>query len=67
LVLYTDGLVERRGRGIDVGLELLVGQVRTLGRDGGPSLSATLLHALDDSDHSDDVCLLAAVVGDCST
>jgi PAS domain S-box-containing protein len=60
LVLYTDGLVERRGREIDIGLQLLVGQVRTLERDPGSSLSATLLHALDDSDHSDDVCLLTA-------
>jgi phosphoserine phosphatase RsbU/P len=64
LVLYTDGLVERRGRAIDIGLEHLVGQVRTLERDARSSLSATLLHALDDSDHSDDVCLLAAVIGD---
>ena len=61
IVLYTDGLVERRGETIDVGLERLLDAVRGHGMDVKrlcDHLTATLL--ADGSD--DDVALLAARV-----
>jgi serine/threonine-protein kinase RsbW len=59
LLLYTDGLVERRGRPIDAGLERLVA---TFGRHRSaplPALVADLPELLLDTVHNDDdVCLL---------
>ena len=58
LLLYTDGLVERRGTSIDVGLRTLQESVRSRGVD----LDATcdgLLDALLNGSHEDDVALLA--------
>lgn len=63
LALYTDGLVERRARGIDPGIERLA---QALGAYGGADLDADLeesadriLHPLlSDSERDDDVCLL---------
>ncbi|MEU7472574.1 SpoIIE family protein phosphatase [Streptomyces sp. NPDC044984] len=63
LALYTDGLVERRARGIDPGIERLAA---TLGSFGSAELDADLedsadriLHPLlSDSERDDDVCLL---------
>ncbi|PWI18020.1 phosphatase [Streptomyces sp. Act143] len=63
LVLYTDGLVERRARGIDAGIERL-GQA--LGGLSGPELEqdpqaaadALLKPLLHDSERDDDICLL---------
>jgi integral membrane sensor domain MASE1/anti-sigma regulatory factor (Ser/Thr protein kinase) len=58
LLLYTDGLVERRGISIDVGLRALQESVRSPARD----LDATcdgVLDALLDGSHEDDVALLA--------
>ena len=59
-LLYTDGLVERRGEEIDASLERLVAVVRGLG-DASPE---QLVHALRDAllgegAVRDDVCLLA--------
>jgi serine/threonine-protein kinase RsbW len=59
LLLYTDGLVERRSQPLDVGLEHLLGQAARY--DGG-ELAAMLrgvVQAMDD-DGSDDLCLLGA-------
>ncbi|MFI9803604.1 PP2C family protein-serine/threonine phosphatase [Streptomyces sp. NPDC052301] len=62
LVLYTDGLVERRAHGIDPGVELLGRTLAALAEseledlDGcAESLLAPLLH---DHERDDDVCLL---------
>ncbi|MGW1953235.1 PP2C family protein-serine/threonine phosphatase [Streptomyces sp. NPDC001920] len=63
LALYTDGLVERRSRGIDPGIERLA---EVLGEFGPAELDEDLeasadrlLHPLlHDSEHDDDVCLL---------
>ncbi|TVZ92903.1 serine phosphatase RsbU (regulator of sigma subunit) [Streptomyces sp. BK340] len=62
LVLYTDGLVERRADGIDPGIELLGQTLAALGEselenlDGcAESLLKPLLH---DHERDDDVCLL---------
>jgi PAS domain S-box-containing protein len=60
LVLYTDGLVERRGRSIDEGLARLLAEIA--GRPGAPvgELVAELPGALlDPESNADDVCLLA--------
>ncbi|MEU6812814.1 SpoIIE family protein phosphatase [Streptomyces sp. NPDC046831] len=63
LALYTDGLVERRARGIDAGIERLAA---TLGACDSAELDADLDGATDrilgpmlsDSERDDDVCLL---------
>lgn len=59
LVLYTDGLVERRGESIDVGLERLQNAAQ-----GRPAAAATLVDhlceaLLVDEGHDDDVCIIA--------
>jgi PAS domain S-box-containing protein len=59
LVLYTDGLVERRGEQLDVGLDRLR---KTLDREAQPleRLADALLQDLEAMDRDDDVALLAA-------
>jgi PAS domain S-box-containing protein len=57
LVLYTDGLVERRHRSIADGMELLRAAIRRL---SGPRPLEELVHALEDPGHVDDVCVLGA-------
>jgi len=58
LVLYTDGLVERRTESIDVGIERLV---RLIEETSGPldELADRIVAQLEDTDHTDDVALLA--------
>ncbi|MFF5970748.1 PP2C family protein-serine/threonine phosphatase [Streptomyces sp. NPDC012769] len=63
LVLYTDGLVERRRQGIDPGIERLVQALGTLStpeleQDPDAAADALLKPLLHDSEHDDDVCLL---------
>ncbi|MGN9760095.1 PP2C family protein-serine/threonine phosphatase [Streptomyces sp. SD31] len=63
LALYTDGLVERRSRGIDPGIERLAEELggfsRTeLEQDLEASADRLLHPLLHDSEHDDDVCLL---------
>ncbi|MBT2418992.1 SpoIIE family protein phosphatase [Streptomyces sp. ISL-22] len=63
LALYTDGLVERRSRGIDPGIQRLaevLGGFHPAELDENLEASADrLLHPLlHDSEHDDDVCLL---------
>lgn len=63
LLLYTDGLIERRGRPIDRGFEVLArayGRLRDLPLEG---LTAQLADTLVGRDHSDDVCLLCLALG----
>lgn len=60
LLLYTDGLVERRMEGIDEGLERLreAGE-RAFDRGGGPFADRVYLELLDENPLEDDVALLA--------
>ncbi|MCU7730557.1 SpoIIE family protein phosphatase [Actinoplanes sp. KI2] len=63
LLLYTDGLIERRSRSIDKGFELLA---REFGRRRGAplqGLTAGLADTLVGRDHADDVCLLCVSLG----
>jgi serine/threonine-protein kinase RsbW len=63
LLLYTDGLIERRNRGIDAGFEMLA---REYGRRRDiplPGLTASLADTLVGRDHADDVCLLCLTLG----
>ena len=60
LLLYTDGLVERRSRTLDEGFEELLGEVEAHRDDGSAALASSLVRALRPPDQSDDVCLLVA-------
>ncbi len=57
LILYTDGLVERRSESIDAGLEHLA-DVARLGALGAPALADEICDRLIDQHHDDDVCVL---------
>ncbi|MGV9451588.1 PP2C family protein-serine/threonine phosphatase [Streptomyces sp. NPDC003635] len=63
MVLYTDGLVERRAEGIDGGIKRLGRALERLSapeleQDPGAAADALLKHLLHDSERDDDVCLL---------
>ncbi|MCL6672308.1 PP2C family protein-serine/threonine phosphatase [Streptomyces panaciradicis] len=63
LVLYTDGLVERRGEGIDAGIGRLCRALEAvstseLEQDPDAAADALLKPLLHDSERADDVCLL---------
>ncbi|WP_046726800.1 PP2C family protein-serine/threonine phosphatase [Streptomyces humi] len=62
LVLYTDGLVERRAHGIDPGIETLADTLAALGEaelaDLDGCAESLLKPLLPDSERDDDVCLL---------
>jgi len=61
LLLYTDGLIERRGENLDDGLERLAAAVRRHGAEAPDRLASLLLHEiLSDTDQPDDVALIAA-------
>jgi signal transduction histidine kinase/CheY-like chemotaxis protein len=63
LVLYTDGLVARRGRPLPDGLECLAGAARALLPDAGvEEVCARLAGALLDAEASDDAALVVARV-----
>jgi serine/threonine-protein kinase RsbW len=63
VLLYTDGLVERRDAPLDAGLERLTTAAAER-RDAAPAqLTADLARTLHDATHPDDVCLLAARIG----
>lgn len=59
LLLYTDGLVERRGEGIDIGVQRLAAAVGELGGLGLEELCDRLLDRLLPHVREDDVALLA--------
>jgi serine phosphatase RsbU (regulator of sigma subunit) len=63
LLLYTDGLVERRGRSLDAGLGLLRLTAGTLADRGPDELCDELLVRLS-AHPEDDICLLAVAVPD---
>jgi PAS domain S-box-containing protein len=59
LLAFTDGLVERRGEDIDVGLDRLVDLARHIGDDPLDDWLGRIIHALGDGDRDDDVTALA--------
>jgi PAS domain S-box-containing protein len=60
LVLYTDGLVERRGEALDAGLDRLAGELERRRGASLPALATSLADAmLHGQAAHDDVCLLA--------
>jgi PAS domain S-box-containing protein len=60
VMLYTDGLVERRSEDIDLGLERLLA-VAGERRDGPPGdMARDVVRALEATDPHDDTCLLVA-------
>jgi serine phosphatase RsbU (regulator of sigma subunit) len=60
LLLYSDGLLERRDRPLDAGLDVLLGAVRQL---SDPDVAVTAaLSALGSADSEDDTCLVALQV-----
>jgi PAS domain S-box-containing protein len=62
LVLYTDGLVERRTETLDDGMNRLLAQL-AVGNAAAPDFAAGLVDDLRGPDQDDDVCVLAACVG----
>ncbi|MGC9671187.1 SpoIIE family protein phosphatase [Planosporangium sp. 12N6] len=63
LLLYTDGLIERRDRGLEVGLELLAEEAGCRHRAPLGGILPDLAAALADPRHRDDVCLLCVAFG----
>jgi PAS domain S-box-containing protein len=63
ILLYTDGLVERRARPLDEGLDDLLREVAARRAEPVAVLVPAVVRALQDAEHTDDVCLLAARVG----
>ncbi len=59
LVLYTDGLIERRGEGIDVGLERFAEQVRSL--DSAPGMIDRIIAPVTTIERRDDVAVMVLV------
>ncbi|WP_049572864.1 SpoIIE family protein phosphatase [Nonomuraea sp. SBT364] len=62
LVLYTDGVVERRGRDLDSGLEALVQASHFCAGDDPEEMIDCLLERLGGGSSEDDVCLMAVRV-----
>jgi PAS domain S-box-containing protein len=58
LVLYTDGLVERRTAGLDEGIERLLRTVADAGDVSADRMADAILTALGPESHEDDVALL---------
>ncbi|GAA2653486.1 SpoIIE family protein phosphatase [Paractinoplanes durhamensis] len=63
LLLYTDGLIERRTRPIDQGFEVLSREFARRRDAPLPGLTAGLADLLVGRDHADDVCLLCLSLG----
>jgi serine/threonine-protein kinase RsbW len=63
LLLYTDGLIERRTRSIDRGFEILAREYARLRDAPLKGLTAGLADILVGRDHGDDVCLLCLTLG----
>ncbi len=60
LVLYTDGLVERRGDSIDEGIDALVAAMREAPLDAEQMLEHVLDELVEGADRADDIAILAA-------
>ncbi|SDT67845.1 SpoIIE family protein phosphatase [Actinoplanes derwentensis] len=63
LLLYTDGLIERRDRTIDRGFEILAREYARLRDAPLKGLTAGLADTLVGKDHGDDVCMLCLTLG----
>ncbi|MFI7544991.1 SpoIIE family protein phosphatase [Actinoplanes sp. NPDC049599] len=63
LLLYTDGLIERRTRRIDAGFEVLARTYAGKRDSPLPGLTAALADMLVGQEHADDVCLLCLALG----
>jgi PAS domain S-box-containing protein len=63
VLLYTDGLVERRAQPLEQGMDRLLGEVAAHRDDTAAALTAAVAHALLEGERADDVCLLAARAG----
>ncbi|WP_433725874.1 SpoIIE family protein phosphatase [Actinoplanes sp. CA-051413] len=63
LLLYTDGLIERRTRRIDAGFELLARTYAGKRDSPLPGLTASIADMLVGQEHADDVCLLCLALG----
>jgi Stage II sporulation protein E (SpoIIE) len=61
LMLYTDGLVESRGRDIDVGIDRLLGEADRLVTGGFEAGAASLVRAMQGGGRSSDDCALALI------
>ncbi|MGW2237207.1 SpoIIE family protein phosphatase [Streptomyces sp. NPDC001759] len=59
MLLYTDGLIERRGEGLDVGMTRLRQHAAALAREPLEIFCDELLTGLA-ADHADDVAVLVA-------
>jgi serine phosphatase RsbU (regulator of sigma subunit)/anti-sigma regulatory factor (Ser/Thr protein kinase) len=60
VVLYSDGLVERRGRSIDEGIDALVSAMRDAPKDAEGLLEHVLDEVTAGIDRADDIAILAA-------
>jgi phosphoserine phosphatase RsbU/P len=58
ILLYTDGLIERRARSLSAGFDRLLDEIRTAER---PLSVSDLARRLQDNERPDDICLLSAV------
>jgi serine phosphatase RsbU (regulator of sigma subunit) len=63
LVMYTDGLVERRGRDLDAGIDALAAHVRA-GSRPVQTLPGALVDALAPGGSEDDIAILVARISD---
>ncbi|GAA3947086.1 SpoIIE family protein phosphatase [Actinoplanes auranticolor] len=63
LLLYTDGLIERRNRRIDAGFELLARTYAGKRDSPLPGLTTSIADLLVGKEHADDVCLLCLALG----
>jgi PAS domain S-box-containing protein len=62
VLFYTDGLVERRSESLTEGMERLLRTVTLHREEDAATLAASVVRALHDPAHVDDVCLLAVSV-----
>jgi PAS domain S-box-containing protein len=59
VLLYTDGLVERRRQSLDAGMERLVAEMEANRSEPPERLTANLLHAFETGERQDDACAMA--------
>ncbi len=62
MVFYTDGLVERRGESIDTGIDRLASEIAT-SASAVADVADRIIDTLFDANHTDDVVLVAVMVG----
>ncbi len=60
VILYTDGLIERRSQPLDDGMERLRDAVGTHGSGSVSALLEQLIRVVPDAEHGDDICALVA-------